>query len=1200
MFSLSNGFQLSNPAGNNRPLPTSKNNPCPLCGNVSGHDRFSGEGVLCHNGLDGALAGDGWKFVKNTKDGQWGIYYLNGQEYDREKAEKIKEQRQEKERKQLQQALPIPERDKYYRQLAATLPKDRAITDLTKRGLSIEQIEKYHFFDIRGGQFVPDSFPDNFPGIRKDWKFSNGRNTFGYAVQDGNNWKDIEGYTVPCYTLNGEIAGYQIRNTQGLKPKYKWPINSKLPNGEMPLAVFMPNPEDKRLYLCDSPLKALITSAKHNVNTLGIPNGNYKAVAQQIKEVIEWQGTTRLIRAIDAGDILKEDDVMKGIKNEHPFLASFGIEVVYAWWGQRVKKVDPDIDELSNLEEVQCLAYQELLNLAKKEQWIAAQWMKWINDRKFNADINFNEPYLSRGYNLGDVPSNAAAFFKSGTGTGKTTDFLNLLKTEALKDMGAISLGYRNQLLYQFEAKGLEAESDDDKVFFYHINDSDESLHLSDPSLRILLCIHSILKIPLEKFEGKIIIVDEAVSVIKALLADKTILNRQAVIDRFFKALQVCDRAFFFDANMNDKFVNFVINRIGCKEKITVCNHFKDRRAKVKILDGIEINGELTKKNSKGRTRERILHADYPVLVCSDSAKELETLDRLFASETDKKGLLITAATVNDNPECRAFINDPDKWIKANNPDYVLYSPTIESGADINTQDYFGKHYGFFLGVLVCNEILQMMNRLRDPNCEKIMSIKSFVPNEELSQRQTNVQLLMKDVTQKFILESNLVSSGDRDMEQALSGLCSYMNQQLSDPDFIYHSEIRATENLEFSNLRKYIAELFRLHGHTVEIVTEDSESLKKEFSRIKKEIKIDHATAIYAASNKFVGKAKKTAVNAKYEDQSAIAKAVLFDRLPGLQQSPIWSVNFAKLVLCDKVKIIKGIENFFLLHNEPLARSLSKIRLNNFNEGTLIPYHWKPEYTDLKILRDIGFIEFIEKYKGGQPYSKENQDVIQLHERAKVRKRSKSKIAVEPSAVQFVNKILTLVGLQTKLEKTSDGRQYSIDTSWLNSEEFRFMLKSVGEKFNAIVSSKSNLVWTPKITKNDNIENCKKQQFENPEALQDKALVMAPLNVGLYNKTQERVPEEIDTKPSIIDPPLIVSVPVINDKDDQYNETLDKDMIEIIAFQLQRVSSPSIYEEVFNYIREENLTRYVRPAIATLDPEVVKRVSKFLNEAVD
>lgn len=83
---------------NSRLKGTNKSNPCPLCGNTSGHDKFSGKGVLCHNGLDGALAGNGWKFAKNTKDDQWGIYYPDGQGYAPTIARKLREQRREKEK----------------------------------------------------------------------------------------------------------------------------------------------------------------------------------------------------------------------------------------------------------------------------------------------------------------------------------------------------------------------------------------------------------------------------------------------------------------------------------------------------------------------------------------------------------------------------------------------------------------------------------------------------------------------------------------------------------------------------------------------------------------------------------------------------------------------------------------------------------------------------------------------------------------------------------------------------------------------------------------------------------------------------------------------------------------------------------------------------------------------------------------------
>ncbi|MFM6399035.1 MAG: hypothetical protein ACKPFF_20355, partial [Planktothrix sp.] len=57
--------------------PTKKSNPCPVCDNITGHCKYIplDDKIFCHNSDRDA---NGYKFIKKTRDGHWGIFVPEG------------------------------------------------------------------------------------------------------------------------------------------------------------------------------------------------------------------------------------------------------------------------------------------------------------------------------------------------------------------------------------------------------------------------------------------------------------------------------------------------------------------------------------------------------------------------------------------------------------------------------------------------------------------------------------------------------------------------------------------------------------------------------------------------------------------------------------------------------------------------------------------------------------------------------------------------------------------------------------------------------------------------------------------------------------------------------------------------------------------------------------------------------------------
>ena len=131
--------------------PTNKHNPCPVCEKTNGNCRIqTNGGVQCMTFPDGYGMENHpvYRYVKPTKNGLWGIYYLRtDNDFDRENWEREKAER-ERERDRIQKsrsesALSVEVRDSEIRKIIEDLKNnhpDRKAEILKKKSFSVEMI----------------------------------------------------------------------------------------------------------------------------------------------------------------------------------------------------------------------------------------------------------------------------------------------------------------------------------------------------------------------------------------------------------------------------------------------------------------------------------------------------------------------------------------------------------------------------------------------------------------------------------------------------------------------------------------------------------------------------------------------------------------------------------------------------------------------------------------------------------------------------------------------------------------------------------------------------------------------------------------------------------------------------------------------------------------------------------------------------
>jgi hypothetical protein len=1033
-------------------IPTNHRNPCPICQDTSGDCRITQDNlILCHSFIDIDSGCPGFRWSKASSNGVWGVHVPdNGKQFNREQYERYLELKVSQERNKKQfladNALNADGRDRAIRKLANYVGlSDRDKQSLLQRGLSESQIKDGLFFSIDRWKRFNLNLPENFPGVRGD----------RFTTKD-------DGYACPAFDKKGRAIAWQLRVhgvTEG--SKYRWAkslYTSQLPNGEYPLTIVKPNENgNKRLYLSEGLLKPYIASQRHNLAVCGAANnGNFQGSPEQITEIIS--DYDEIVIVPDAADVLNPQ-VMRRWKQQINFLKRFNQPIKVLWWGQ-VKKSQGDIDEIDSatFRNAKYLTPFEFYELAKKQQFIQQQWDNWKNYKKFTPQIKIEKRFIEF-----DLPqSNTITFIKSGLGTGKTTETIKNL--EKLQKYGIIGLGYRNTLLLQFNAKAT-------KIGFYHLQ-SDKNLRefsLDEPQLKVTNCIDSLIYYVKEQFDGKIVIIDEVISVLKHLLFSGTIRQFDKVKELFTEMVNRCDRLLCLDGFMQDWAVTFFQELCPTKQIITIENIYQGNKAKVYLLEGTIDIDEKIRTNDKTPWIERLLNSQCPV-ICSDSQIFCEASEKLLVSQ-GRRGIRVDSKTVN-NQDVKKFFTDPDQYILENQPEYVIYSPSAESGLDIPLKNYFSEHFAFFFGQLDVDSMIQMLGRIRDELVPKYVWAKKFIAPSDISRRPSNVESIQADRARLLMAELHLTINSVESPEAKIAYLQQVYQDNLDSTSTVADT-ITAIRNHEESNYRECLFEQLIDSGYPVEAVTPESIKNKKEIAlqekKAKTEVKEQNAIDIYNASDKYIGQNPiNLSFDASWETRCGVIKAGLVSRLPDININPIWSPEFIKLVKYDQPNLIRQCELYYLLLNPELAKQLSLEKYNQiFNRGSIAaPWKLRQEYLKVKALRNIGLYDFIQTAIAHPDftYTADSKEVKAIMNKCR-RKKYRGVLGTPPTdPIKFINRLLRSVGIETKSrlirtqgdaygKRSLRHRVYQIDQKHLLSEERLAILESIKLKYDVKIN---------------------------------------------------------------------------------------------------------------------------------------------------
>jgi hypothetical protein len=1002
-----------------RLFPTNKANECPVCGNTTGKCRTKDneeQAVLCggtpgarkldRQGLYICVNDNGKGHTTHTwilaKDDKWDDE--SKARYHIEKCHRLELVAKAKQAA-LEKELGLPDRDKHHKvvQSQLSLSADHR-KNLLDRGLSNDQIDSIGFVSIGKFQKLKGSFPDNLPGYNP---YSKNLTNFS----DGILVPILQEDKIPAFKIRLDEANNGQRYTSVSSQKY----TSFHLYGESPLAV-LHGDKGQCLWLAEGELKPLVANQKFNIAILGGSKywqNSPNHCAKYLPRMKEIYGN-RLNISLDAGDILNQQ-VMNQIISEYKFFESQGFDVYFAWWNQ-VNKESNDIDELDNLDNIEFIKLErieELIAENKKESISNWAWEQWLKSRKFTADIIMKDEY----FKFPAIPdSNAMISVMASLGKGKTEAIIRMILASG---KGIHIIGYRNNLLSQTIARAKE-----NGLEIFHINDDSQLDYLLDKFNSIdkwAYCLDSAYKLE-GYFVERDIILDESCSVLIHALNGGTLGDNQAKAIRVLStALKECNRVFLLDGNNSDLYTNFYHSLCPDKKLVRIKNTHGSPKHNIKIVDAVS-DGEIKSRNRTPLT-EMMLDKDVIPWIYCDSKERTKVIHQMLI-EGGKRGYCLNSETAGDE-WAKEFLADPDKFILDKKPDYIIVSPTAESGISVSLRDYFTDKLTFFAGVTGTNGQVQAMFRLRDESInhyvfcpEQSMAKDRYSPHTYSIKQYQNI--LNDRILQSSILASESANNSTRALELMGAAIA-----RTKDDWWEMSAKLGVIDNYEMNNLRKCLIHALEEAGHNVEIVQKEAnEELKKVESEAKTTVQKAHAKEIHAA-NEFatLEAAQKAAkANPRKDTQRRIEKTFFLDRLPDIKESPLWGDEFIYETYIKRNEYIRNIERYWFVKNFDVSQKRHESRW--FYEAT------KEDFFSARVssmthsvvwaLRELDIMKFTD----GREYHKNSEDVLNLIQKLRDNKDIRTALKMErmQSATEtgdenlsIISSLLNKIGFQNK-----------------------------------------------------------------------------------------------------------------------------------------------------------------------------------------
>lgn len=710
-----------------RPIPTNKNNPCPICENLTGACRvFADDTVFCH-GLADTRKGEkanGYVCVKPSNGHTATFKPDNSEQWTEERRREweqrkayLHQQAQEQHQQKREKALNSSDRHKLYSEILDGLLQDeKLIAELEQRGFTPEEIANCGLKSVIRYQELPREFDLRLPGVTQDGK---------KLIISG------DGYLCPIRDFDGYIVALQLRlYNPGDGGRYRWVSSSDqtLPllvqdNLENPLAVFHPAQPQGIALVEGTGTKPSLTSSRFNLLTIGAAGGQFAASPNLLKDYLDralaQTGREKKLDIFaDAGDV-QNRQVVSRWKAVTELLSNFGWDFQFGWWGQFTKN-DSDIDELTPTEysKIQYISAKEFFAIADKELKIIEQQKQTADKAKEKRDEIEQLASIRRQlthiteipYRVVNVPHmgevlkdliepGTVNIIISDTGTGKTES----VKPFAEKSEAFYSWHNRRSLGRKMSSElGLNYKDD---------------ISGNGQKKKAAFCAPSAYQFePKNLSNGGTLLFDECDQVFDFIFG--SLCNKDgirplilAILEAHFQsAIAGNGIVFCMSADTTQKEIDYIkaVTPEGTPVRLII-NKYQPKRPDINLDTSPSPEGLLDLLVEK-------LKAGINCFVLDDmkdgvkGCKSIAEYVRQELKDIPDLTLEIHSDSMDD-PNVQEFVQSADK--KSEQYRFVVTSPSIISGLSLKNQRFVNGVFAFCNGILGDREIKQFLNRVR-------------------------------------------------------------------------------------------------------------------------------------------------------------------------------------------------------------------------------------------------------------------------------------------------------------------------------------------------------------------------------------------------------------------------------------------------------------------------------------------------------
>jgi hypothetical protein len=308
----------------------------------------------------------------------------------------------------------------------------------------------------------------------------------------------------------------------------------------------------------------------------------------------------------------------------------------------------------------------------------------------------------------------------------------------------------------------------------------------------------------------------------------------------------------------------------------------------------------------------------------------------------------------------------------------------------------------WFIGVVGVDEAVQMSRRVRHP--ERIIVLCAERGFRKTSTGGMFEAEIIKTLAEFEDTEARLLIGDESQLQKVREDLAA----QIVTPHTILWAKLQAKAELERRHLREYLLKAFELAGYSVQCVT-PAECDYEGHAIAKEECKDIEAQEIFNAPDIELSEALEIKLNFKatWEDRCRAIKFFLKARLPGIENSALWSWEFLRRVRFDERTLLSQLDAAWQFDNPEDAEYLQRSRLLASKREFLGDF--SDRYLKIRALQALGLEKFLDSSKD---WRGDDFEVVEVYERCK--KKVVAKLLGHPGKMkpmQWLNKLLSLIG---------------------------------------------------------------------------------------------------------------------------------------------------------------------------------------------